>query len=779
MKPARKLLSAVSAVALALTPALGGALVVSLGAVSIAEAAVVRSISVSGNTRVSSATIADIIGYEPGKNYSAGDTDEAVKRLFSTGLFSNARVTTSGSTLVVSVSELSIINQVIFRGNRKQKDDRLKAIVESQPRGAFDQAVLDADVQAIADSYSRTGRNDVTVDAQVVDLGDNRVNVVFQISEGGRTKISKINFVGNNAFSDRRLQSVISTKRSNPLSWLTRNDVYDEQRIAADEEQIRRFYFNRGYADFRILSSSVDVDPNTGNLVITIEIDEGEKYAFGNVDIDSTVTGVGSDDLSSTVATRSGATYSAEDVEDTLISMSEQLAAAGFPFAEVTPIGNRNFETRTIDVSYVVDQGQRAFIERIEIVGNARTRDYVIRREFDLAEGDAFNQILLRRAQRRLETLDFFESVNISTRPGSAPDRVVIVVNAVDKPTGEFGIGAGYTTAGQTGNGGVTFEASITERNFLGRGQALRIGAGGGVDNRTFNITFTEPYFLGYRLAVTGSGFRRTQDYTGYSVASTGGSVGFGLPITQELSADIGYQYNQDQYSNINTGTAPASIQTEIAANGNSWIKSAVVYGLTYNSIDDPQDPREGFYLRAQQEVAGLGGNARHIASTVNGRVYQTLSEEAELVGTVRVGAGNITGLGQSVRTVDHFRIGPSQLRGFAFNGIGPTQGAGAGAGQRIGGKNYFHATAEAQFPFPAIPQDLGLKGAVFADTATLFGHDNAQAVNTSMNWRASAGVSLIWQSPFAPLRFDYAFPIVKQATDKVQRFNFSVSTAF
>ena len=777
MKSAPKLLSAVSAVTLALTPAVSGGLVLNLVTAQAAHAAVVNSISVRGNSRIASSTVADLAGFKAGKNYSAADVDDAVKRLFATGLFSDVNVRISGATLVVDVSELSIVNQVIFRGNRKQKDANLRSVVRLQPRSAFDQATLDADVQAIIDSYSRIGRADVNVNASVIDLGENRVNVVFDIQEGDRTKIAQINFVGNNAFSDRRLQSVISTKRSNPLSWLTRNDVFDDQRLAADEEQLRRFYFNHGYADFRILSSSGDVDPNTGNIIVTIEVDEGERYTFGNIDIDSTVSGVSADDLRGSVATRSGSVYSAEDVEDTLIDMSERLAGAGFPFAEVTPVGNRNFETRTIDVSYVVDQGQRAFIERIEIIGNARTRDYVIRREFDLAEGDAFNQILLRRAQKRLEALNYFERVDISTRPGSAPDRVVIVVNAVDKSTGEFGIGAGYTT-GSSDESGVTVEGNITERNFLGRGQTLRISAGGGLDSRSYNLSFTEPYFLGYRLAATFGAFRRTKDYDTYDVASSGGSISFGLPITEELKADIGYLYQVDDYSNV-SATAPASILTDIAANGTSWTKSAATYGLTYNTIDDAKDPHEGLFLRLRQEAAGLGGDAKHLSTTFNGSYFRTLSEEADLVGAIKVGAGYISGIGQDLRTVDHFRLGPQQIRGFAYNGIGPTENGGTGAGEHIGGKTYFHATAEAQFALPAVSRDLGFKGAVFADAGTLFGHDSATAANTGMEWRASAGFGLIWHSPFAPLRIDYAIPIKKEAGDEEQRFNFSVSTAF
>lgn len=777
MKPAPKLLSAVSAIALALTPAVGGGIVATLSAVSTAEAAVVRAISVRGNQRVSSSTVSNLIGYQPGKNYSAAAVDDAVKKLFATGLFSDVNVSVSGSTLVVTVSELSIVNQVVFRGNRKQKDDRLKGVVQLQPRSTFDQVTLDADVEAIKDAYGSIGRNDVSVYPEVVDLGEGRVNVVFQIDEGGRTKITQVNFIGNNAFSDRRLQGVISTKRSNFLSWMTRNDIYDDQRLAADEEMLRQFYFNHGYADFRILASNGDIDPNTGNVMITIEVDEGEKYRFGNIDIDSSVSGVTPDDLRQTVKTRNGRIYAAEDVEDTLIAMSERLAANGFPFAEVTPVGNRNFENGTIDVSYVVDQGQRAFIERIEIVGNARTRDYVIRREFDLSEGDAFNQILLRRAQKRLEALDYFERVDITTRPGSAPDRVVVVVNAVDKSTGEFGIGAGYTTGGDSG-GGIAVEASVSERNFLGRGQTVRLSAGGGVDNRTYNISFTEPYFLGYRLAATASAFKRTNDYDNYGIDSQGGSINFGLPITEDLRANVGYRFQQDKYTDLDciTPTTPASICADTAGGTNTtWNKSAAFYGLTYNDVDDAQDPHEGLYLDFGQEIAGLGGDAKHVQSVFKGVYFHTLSDDADLVGLVKVGAGNITGLGQSVRTVDHFRLGPSHIRGFAANGIGPVDTN----GDRIGGKTYFNATAEAQFPIPAIPRDIGLKGAVFADAATLYGHDSASASGTSMAWRTSAGFGLVWQSPFAPLRFDYAIPINKQPTDKVQKFNFSISTAF
>lgn len=780
MRAARKLLNAASIFALSVTPVVGGAITLQAVSVSAAQAAVVRSISVSGNQRVADATIADFVGYQSGKNFSAGEIDNAVKALFRTGLFSDVSVTTSGSTLVINVAEYGTVNQVLFQGNRKLKDDRLSAVVRLRSRERFNQDTLDSDVDAIVDAYSRIGRADVQVNASVVDLGENRVNVIFQIAEGGKTKISQINFVGNNAFGDRRLQGIISIKKTNFMSWFTRTDVYDDQRLAADEEQIRRYYFNRGYADFRVISSSADVDPETGNISITFEVDEGERYAFGNIDIDSTVSGVDPDELKRSLETRGGKTYSAKDVEDTLIAMSERLAAKGFPFAEVTPVGNRNFENNTIDVSYIVDQGQRAYVERIEIVGNTTTRDYVIRREFDLSEGDAFNQILIRRAQKRLEALDFFQRVEITTRPGSQPDRVVIVVQVADKPTGEFGIGVGYTTGSDSGSGGVSFEGSIAQRNFQGRGQAIRLAVGGGVDTRTYNVSFTEPYFLGYRMSATFRAFRNTGEFSddGYDIATNGASVSFGLPINDELTANFGYTYSQDDYTVLDATDLSDELFNELITEGrNPYTRSAINYGFVYNSIDNRQDPHEGIYLTVQQEIAGLGGDAKYIKTTADGRYYYTLSEEADLVGFLRAGGGNITGLGQDVRLFDTFRLGPNRIRGFESDGIGPVDAA----GKHLGGNNYLNFTAEAQFPLPVIPRDLGFKGAVFADAATLWGSDlsTATAASTDMNFRSSAGVSLIWQSPFAPLRFDYAFPITKEDTDETQQFNFSVSSAF
>ncbi len=786
MKAVKKLTGAASAIALSLSPVVTGATIVGFAAITVAEAAIVRSVSVQGNRRVDDSTIRDYVGATAGRDFSDADIDAAVKRLFATGLFSDVRISRSGSTLVISVDEYSVVNQVVFQGNKKLKDAQLRDRVQLQPRGAFDQATLDSDVQAIQDAYNSIGRSDVTVTPRVDDLGEGRVNVVYEISEGGRTRIANINFIGNNAYGDRRLQGVISTKRSNYLSWLTRNDVYADGRLQADEEALRRFYFNRGYADFRVISSVADLDDANNAYTITITVEEGERYTFGDIQIESTVEGVDADALRGELQTRSGQVYSAKDVEDTLIALSERVATSGFAFAQVTPRGDRDFANRTISVTYVIDQGPRTYVERIEIRGNTKTRDYVIRREFDISEGDAFNPILLQRARKRLEALDYFDRIDISTAPGSEPDRVVVIVDVADKSTGEFGLGVGYSTGSSTS--GMTAEASISDRNFLGRGQSYRIGVGGTSGSRTYNLSFTEPYFLGYRLSAGFDLYRRTNSYTGYESAVNGGSVRFGLPITEALSAGLSYNYSEEKYSITDKGRVggvaggapdPTVVPQSVidAAAGGAYVKSSVGASLTFNTVDDIKDPHEGLYVRLTGEFAGAGGDAKFYAATVKGTYFHTLSDEADIVGLVGFGGGTIAGhSGASVRVFDHFRLGPNEIRGFAYNGIGPIDPV---SGQRIGGKTYLNATAEAQFPLPVLPRDFGLRGAVFADAATLYGSDVAGATATAMNWRTSVGASVIWASPFGPLRLDYAVPLSKQATDKVQNFNFSISSRF
>ena len=792
MKASGKFLGAVSAAALSaglMTPAV---VAVQFAYVSAAEAAVISSIDVQGNQRVDDETIRGYIDITPGKSFSNADIDEAVKRLFATGLFSDVRINQVGSTLVVQVSEYSIVNQVLFQGNKKVKDAQLAQAVQLKPRGPFSQEVLNSDVEAVKQAYSQVGRDDAEVTTQIIDVGEGRVNVVFQINEGGRTRIAAINFHGNNAYGRRRLADVISTKRSTILSYVLRDDIYAEDKLRADEEALRRFYFNHGYADFRVISATANLDPATNEYTVDFTIEEGERYTFGDVSVESTIEGVNAENLGGLLQTRAGDTYSAKEVEDTIIALTERVAGMGYAFVQVTPRGDRNFENHTISVVYAIDQGPRTYVERIEIRGNERTRDYVIRREFDVSEGDAFNQVLVQRAKRRLEALDYFQSVEISTAPGSEPDQVVLVVDVVEKSTGEFNIGAGYTTGGETP--GPSVDGGISERNFLGRGQFIKFSAGGGENTRDFQLSFTEPYFLGRRIAAGFDIYRSTRNYDDYESNVTGATVRFGLPITQTLSTQLAYNISQEEYDydddclndagELDPSLCDVSTAIQDGVANSPWIKSSVSGTLTYNTIDDLNNPHSGIYASSGLEAAGLGGDAQFLKFTARARYYRTLSEELDLVGLLTLGGGHVWGYGGEggLRTFDLFKNSDKIIRGFEYNGIGPYD---ADTLDKLGGESYLHASVEAQFPMPVVPESFGLRGAVFVDTATVFGNNIAQSIEgltvagTDMEWRAAAGVGLIWASPFGPLRVDYAYPFLKEDTDETQNFNFGISTRF
>ncbi|HTV69183.1 MAG TPA: outer membrane protein assembly factor BamA [Rhizobiaceae bacterium] len=791
MKPALKVLSAVWAVALSVGLALPAAAVIQFATVQSAQAAVVSSIDVQGNQRVDDETIINYVGIRPGVSFDGGDIDEGVKKLFATGLFGDVQINQRGSTLVIVVSEYMVVNQVLFQGNKKIKDAQLASQVQTQPRGSFSQATVDADIETIKQAYSKIGRDDAVVTSQVIELGENRVNVVFEINEGDRTKIAAINFIGNNAFSDRRLSDVISTKRSTILSVLLRDDIYDEDRLRADEEALRRFYYNRGYADFQVVSAFGELDESTNKYTVTITVEEGDRYNFGAVSVENALEGVDQATLDGLVESRSGDTYSAKDVEDTILALTEHVAGLGYAFAEVTPRGDRDFENRTINVTYVIDQGARTYIERIEIRGNVRTRDYVIRREFDVTEGDAFNQVLIQRAKRRLETLDFFETVEISTAPGTQPDQVVLVVDVVEKSTGEFSIGGGYATGGETG-GGFSVEGSITERNFLGRGQFIRVSAGAGRRSRDFTFSFTEPYFLGRRISAGFDIFRNRREYTNYESETTGATVRFGLPITEALSTQLAYNFASERYKFndncdvngngvIDPGECVVSQAIVEAVGVSPWTKSSISAGLTYNTIDDMKNPHEGIYATFTTEFAGVGGDAKWVKLSGRASVYYTLSEEQDIVGLLTASGGHIIGYGdEGLRIFDLFQNNDRMVRGFEYNGMGPADNLGGGRFDHLGGTTYFAGTAEVQFPLPVVPQSFGLKGAVFADAGTLYGNPSAFAdTSVGMALRASVGAGIIWASPFGPIRVDYAFPLLKEDSDNVQNFNFGISTRF
>jgi outer membrane protein insertion porin family len=786
MKATSRFRCAASAAAISAGLLLSGASVAQFAGVTQA-AAQAASISVRGNERVDAETIRNYVG-RPATN---AEIDEAVKRLFDTGLFSDVRINRSGNTLIVQVVEHSIVNQVVFRGNRRVRDNQLEAATQLGPRRAYSEALLQADLEAIRAAYVRTGRSDVVVDYEVVDLGSNRVNIIYNIQEGGRTRIASIAFHGNSAYSDRRLREVITTKQTNILSWLTRNDVFDEDRLRADEEALRRFYFNRGYADFRVISAYGELDEARNEYTINFTIDEGERYTFGSIEIDSTIPGVDAERLRGAISTREGRVYSARDVEDTLIALTERVAGMGYAFAEVLPRGDRDFANRTISIVYTIDQGPRTYVERIEIRGNTRTRDYVIRREFDIVEGDAFNQVLVQRARRRLEALDFFESINISTAPGSQPDQVVLVVDLVEKATGEFSIGGGYTTGGDDASRGFSVEASVTERNFLGRGQYLRAAIGASENGQTFDFSFTEPHFMGLDIAAGVDVYHRivnesSRNYYGYQ--ATGGQLRVGVPLTSSLSVTgfsglerkiIDDTETHDHDDNDATPEVPDPFASAFVNDDEEYWKYFIGYTLTYNGVDDRRNPTSGLLATFTQQYIGWDFNL--LKTEGRARYYMPLIEDSGIIASVRGQAGIIHDLDDDgVHPLEAFYPGSQLVRGFQSRGMGPRL---LDSGEPVGTTMYAGVSAEIEFPLPVLPENYGLSGAVWADAGWI--GDAADNFGLAIDpdsenepWRTSIGASIIWDSPFGPLRGDFAHVLSESITDNTQVFQLTMQNS-
>lgn len=756
---------------------------------NLANAAMVRTIFVHGNQKISSQNIIQHLGISTNKEFSDSDIDIAVKNIFAMGYFSDVHVKQNNNVLDVTVREYNLVNQIFFEGNKKIKSDVLEKIVILKPSKAFNATTLEADTKAIKDAYKSAGLTDVTVTAHTVDAGSNSVNVVFHIEETKQPTIKHISFVGNDSFGQSRLRTIIHTKETGIFSWFTHNDVYTPERISIDEEALKDFYFNHGYADFRVISSKATLIPGTNNYDLVFNVSEGAKYKFGSIAIESSISNVNPDPLYSVLKTKTGNEYNKDQIEDSVAVINDKIASNGYAFAKVEAHTNHDFINHTISIIYSINQGPHLYIERIAIKGNDRTKDYVIRREFTFGEGDALNATSVRRVKRRLESLGFFRSVDMTTEQGTTPDQIVLVTTVAENSTGEFSVGGGYTTGGSTP--GASFDASVAENNFMGKGQYVRLGASIGQDSaKSFTFSFTEPYFLGHRLPagidIFHTNYRMNNSY---DVMEMGASPRIDVPLTDNLTANLTYNYINENY-NLGKNASIADLKQEYAgavlkAAAKKWNRSSLQYGLVYNSLDNMTIPRQGIYAKAVQEYAGLGGDAKYLKTYGKIMSYTTLSEQHDIVGLLSGGAGILHENGDGARIFDLFKNDNNLIRGFKYNGIGPRQKSGNGTAYFIGGSKYFNATAEIQYPLPIVSDSLGMRGAVFVDAGSIFDNPyhptaNEQAVtHNKMFLRSSVGVSLIWASPLGPLRFDYARPIKKETGDLLESFNFGVSSKF
>jgi outer membrane protein insertion porin family len=775
-------------------------------------------------------TIRSYFHLNPGEKLDSYKVDQALKALYATGLFQDVHITPSGGRLLVVVVENPVINRVAFEGNSKVKDDQLANEVQSKTRGTLSRPTVQADVQRIVEIYRRNGRFDAHVVPRIIDLPNNRVDLVFEIKEGDKTGVKKIIFVGNHAYNDQRIKDEIKT---NETSWFwivaffQQADIYDPDRIEADRDLIRRFYLKHGYADVRVVSAVSVYEPAQKGFIVTFTLDEGARYRLGKVDIVSNVSAVDPRTLYSRSKVGAGDVYNAEAVEKSVENLSIEVARRGYPFAVVRPRGDRDAVNHTINVTFTVEDGPRVYIERINVRGNTRTRDYVIRREFDIGEGDAYNRALVDRAERRLKNLNYFKTVKITNEPGSAPDRVVLNVDVEEIPTGEFSISGGYSTAS-----GWMAELSVSERNLLGQGQFGRVGVTFGQYSRGVELSFAEPYFLGNRIGVgVDLYYKQTlaTNYISYNSQTVGGGLRGGFALNEELSFQARYNiysqkitlpdaFNNCQFSPNATinggpgvnptseagpnglvttsgqgcysdGEASLAVRKELAAG--AVLTSLVGYTLAYNTLDNNKNPTAGIYAELKQDFAGVGGDVNFIRTTADARSYYEMF--SDVVAVLHLQGGHIAGWGgNDLRMLDHFQMGPNLVRGFAPSGIGPRDSlvnASTGFGDPLGGTMYWGASLEAQAPFSFLPKEAGLRGAVFADAGSLWNYKGPTSWNVTgetlvpepddSKIRASVGVGLIWNSPFGPLRFDYSFPLMKQGYDRIQQFRFGGGTKF
>jgi outer membrane protein insertion porin family len=662
------------------------------------------------------------------------------------------------------------------------------------------------------------------VTARTVDLPNGRVDVVFTVNEGGKTGVRSIEFSGNNEFSSSRLRNLMQTTEMNWLSFLKSTDVYDPDKIASDQELIRRFYLKNGYADFRIVGSDVRYNADGKGYDIVVTVDEGRQYRVGAINVETQIPDLDRTVLAGAVKLAVGEVYNGDLVDKSVEAMTREVARKGYAFSSARPRGERDPATGLITLTFVVEEGPRVYVERINVRGNTRTRDYVIRREFPLGEGDAYNRVLIDRAEKRLNGLGYFKKVRITNEPGSSPDRVVVNVDVEDQSTGSFSISGGYSTVD-----GVIAELAVSESNLLGRGQFARVAVTGGQRTRGVEFSFTEPYFMDYRLA---AGFdlyakqSKNNTYSVYDSSTVGGTLRLGVPVTDEISFSPRYSLYQSKITIPNDSSRPyndCAIDIPGVTLGNcmsngeaslaikeiagSRMISQVGYSLTYNTLDNPRNPTQGLYAEFKQDVAGAGGDARFVRTTVEGRYFHPIWDD--VVGFVKVQGGNVVAFGgDQLRVTDNFNLGPSLVRGFAPGGIGPRDTSLTNISTNsLGGTNYVGASAELQFPMFGLPKDLGLKGALFADAGTLFGYQGRtnfgatpstacvagdltagsqtqgsciKVGNTdAATIRSSVGASVLWASPLGPIRFDYAFVLSKAQYDVGQAFRFSGGGSF
>ncbi len=728
----------------------------------------VSAIDVEGTQRIEAETVRSYMAIAPGDAFTPELIDRSVRNLFATGLFADVAMVRQGDRLIVRVVENPVINRISFEGNQRIKDETLQNEVQLRPRTVYTRTKIQQDVARIQDVYRRSGRFAATVEPKLIQLEQNRVDLVFEVNEGPTTYVKAINLVGNRDYSDSRLREVLRTKEERWYRFFSQDDTYDPDRLTFDRELLRRFYLSRGYADFRVDSAVAELTPDRSGFVITITITEGERYKFGEVGVNVTLPELSVEELEPLVTTASGDWFNAEEIEATVEALTDAVGNRGFAFVDIDPRIERHPEERTVDVFFDVKEGPRVFVDRIDIRGNVRTLDEVIRREFRLTEGDAFNTAKLRRSQQALRDLDFFEKVDVNTVPSeAAPDRTSVQVEVQEKSTGELSFGFGWSSTL-----GPMTEISARERNLLGRGQYLRISAMLAGKKSQIDLSFTEPYFLGRHIAAGFDVFanqRRLDSQSSYRAEAIGTSLRLGYQLTEALREDWRYTLRRDRIYDVDDDATRMIRDQE----GTSTL-SSISHTFTYDRRDSRIDPTDGWYVRLNNELAGLGGSERFLRTNVGAGKYFNLGDQ--WVASMSGSAGYIFDINDEIRISERYFLGGDSLRGFAVAGIGARDDN----DDALGGIWMYSATAQLDFPL-GLPQELGVTGKLFTDFGALGRTEDlaGEQFDYDSSPRMSIGTGITWRSPMGPLSLDFALPVLKKDYDETEFFRFNFGTRF
>jgi len=746
----------------------------------------IERIVVDGNERIDSQTIISYLPFQTGATVDSELIDLAVKTLYNTDLFSDVQIVMNGGTMNITVVESPIINQVVFEGNHAMTKDKLRDEVQIRPRGVFTKAKVQDDVQRIIELYRKSGRIAATVTPKIVELPQKRVDLIFEINEGPKTGVSTVNFIGNHAFTDSELQGVVVTKKSLWWKFFSSNDNYDPDRMDYDREQLRKFYTNRGYYDFRVISAVAELTPDRRDFAISYTLDEGQKYNFGRITIKTDNDKLKAENLQRALSIKPGQLYESDRVDKAVDDLTFAAGANGYAFVDIRDDQDANANTKTVDLTFNVHEGARVYIDKINIVGNTQTLDRVIRRQLLVSEGDAYNKALLERSKMYVAGLGFFkqgdDGVKITETPSAEPGKTNLQVAVQEQPTGELSFGAGFSSYEK-----FILDIAISQSNFRGTGQEVRARVQTGSYQKDIDFSFTEPHFLGRDVSAGFDLFQSSYTYSGvdYSQDSRGGDVRLGYSLNGYTVLRLRYNLKRDKLTYTSTTSCNGLLY-----NCGSGLTSSVGYTLGFDLRNDFVQPTRGWTAYLRQDFAGLGGDVKYVDSELEAHWYHGFKKDMVLAVSGDAGTKTPWG-GDAIRINDRFFKGGDTMRGFEYAGIGPRD---TSTGYALGGQTYAIGSIELGIP-NHLPDQYGLKTAVFLDVGTLGGVDKRLKVDTTagsstagqaltnivddMGLRASAGITIRWKSPMGPVQFDLSQVLKKDSYDKVETFRFSQTTQF